>query len=100
MPFWKTFDFECNLCGKEFEDLVSVREDGSYETECPLCGSSDVTKLLSAPALSSFSMKSPSDRAASLRERSRSHSIKEISRNPEKWGKAGFDAIKRSKKHE
>ena len=40
----RTYDFECNQCGKLFEDLV---RDLS-EARCPACSSADVTKQLSA----------------------------------------------------
>ncbi len=40
----KLYDFLCNKCGKQFEDLV---KDLS-EARCPGCSSADVQKQLSA----------------------------------------------------
>lgn len=38
------YDFHCNKCGKEFEDLVRELS----EARCPACESADVEKQLSA----------------------------------------------------
>ncbi|MBU0674609.1 MAG: zinc ribbon domain-containing protein [Proteobacteria bacterium] len=38
------FDFICQKCGKEFEELVS----GSIKPVCPFCGSSNLKKLMSS----------------------------------------------------
>lgn len=40
----RLYDFECNQCGKRFEDLVRELS----EARCPACSSADVTKQLSA----------------------------------------------------
>ncbi len=39
------FEFVCNSCGKEFEELVSSEKE---QVRCPHCGSGDVRRLLSA----------------------------------------------------
>lgn len=43
----KLYDFQCNGCGRKFEDLVADVTDA----RCPTCASSDVTKQLSAFAV-------------------------------------------------
>lgn len=43
----KLYDFRCNHCGREFEDLVQDLSDA----RCPACASSEVTKQLSAFAI-------------------------------------------------
>ncbi len=40
------FEFECSRCDLTFEELIRAGEKGA----CPTCGSSDVRKLVSAPA--------------------------------------------------
>jgi putative FmdB family regulatory protein len=47
----KLYDFQCNKCGKEFEDLVKEISDA----RCPDCESADVTKQLSTFAIGSSS---------------------------------------------
>ena len=44
---YKLYDFYCLDCGKEFEKLVKSFAD----IECPLCGSTNVSRLLSAQAI-------------------------------------------------
>ena len=43
------FEYKCNKCGKEFEELVGSSDE---EVKCPGCGSSDVEKLFSLIARS------------------------------------------------
>ena len=40
----KLYDFHCNHCDKDFEDLVQEVSDA----RCPACSAADVTKQLSA----------------------------------------------------
>lgn len=42
------YDFKCRGCGHEFEELVKVGQSA----DCPVCGGSDVEKLVSLPAVS------------------------------------------------
>lgn len=37
------FEFRCNKCGREFEDLVSANANA----RCPECGCEDTQKLMS-----------------------------------------------------
>ncbi len=46
-PFMKLYDFHCNACGKDFEDLV----DDASDACCPACSTHDVRKGLSAFAV-------------------------------------------------
>ncbi len=43
----KLYDFQCNGCGRRFEELVH----DVAEARCPSCSSSDVAKQLSAFAV-------------------------------------------------
>ncbi len=43
----KLYDFECQACGRRFEDLVQ----DVAEAECPSCGSAHVAKQLSSFAV-------------------------------------------------
>lgn len=43
----KLYDFHCNHCDKDFEDLVSNLSDA----RCPVCSAADVTRQLSAFAV-------------------------------------------------
>ncbi|MBN2192137.1 MAG: zinc ribbon domain-containing protein [Polyangiaceae bacterium] len=43
-----TFEFLCEDCGREFEELVFRRDE---VIECPACGSDRATKLMSAFAV-------------------------------------------------
>ena len=43
----RLYDFHCNECGKDFEDLVRELTDA----RCPSCAASDVEKVLSAFAV-------------------------------------------------
>jgi putative FmdB family regulatory protein len=42
--FMPIFEYRCNKCGKEFEELVSSADS---DAECPECCSPDVEKLIS-----------------------------------------------------
>lgn len=41
------FEYECSRCGRLFEELVM---SSSQEVSCPACGSTEIEKLISAPA--------------------------------------------------
>lgn len=41
------YEFECEGCGRRFEELVS---SAGARLDCPECGSSSTRRLLSAPA--------------------------------------------------
>ncbi len=51
------YEYRCRQCGRKSEFLVGVGS-ASDELKCPECGSSDLEKLLSAPAGFSFSEQS------------------------------------------
>lgn len=48
------FEFECPACEHTFEELVRTNQMPA----CPTCGTSDIRKLLSAPAVRSSGAKS------------------------------------------
>ncbi len=41
------FEYRCQGCGKEFEELIR-REEDEKDVKCPECGSADNKKLMSA----------------------------------------------------
>lgn len=43
------YEFVCNSCSKEFEELVPY---GTEKAPCPACGGTDVRKLVSMVAFS------------------------------------------------
>jgi putative FmdB family regulatory protein len=51
----RLYDFSCNQCGKQFEELVRELS----EARCPACASADVAKELSAFAIGSSSRSQP-----------------------------------------
>ncbi len=40
------YEFDCDVCGERFEDLVPA---GTEATECRLCGAAETHRVLSAP---------------------------------------------------
>ena len=50
------YEFTCNDCGHEFEELVASAS--TYEVECPKCGSKNAEKKMSAFASGSTGAKS------------------------------------------
>ena len=42
------YDFECQDCGRRFEDLVF--EDDEENPVCPKCGSTNTLRLISEPS--------------------------------------------------
>lgn len=42
------FDYECQKCGERFEELVRRPQD---KVRCPKCGSEEVERKISAPAI-------------------------------------------------
>ncbi|MCR4666875.1 MAG: zinc ribbon domain-containing protein [Desulfovibrio sp.] len=42
------YDFCCENCGKEFEDIV--KNESSINPSCPSCGSNKTTRKVSAPS--------------------------------------------------
>ena len=41
-----TYEYRCNQCGKHFEVFKSINDESI--PECPYCGSTNVTRLISA----------------------------------------------------
>jgi putative FmdB family regulatory protein len=59
------YDYLCQ-CGHEFEALVLP----GHEPECPVCGSADLERQLSSPAVHSSATHGKAMRAAKARDRS------------------------------
>lgn len=93
---WIVKDFECSGCGNVYEDLVSTSTE--EVPSCPQCEGVDVSPVLSCPNIASFSIMEPAERAKSLKKRSAEHSLKQLAKEPEKFGKAGVAQYQASKK--
>ena len=53
MMVWRVKDFRCLECGRTEERLYKIYSDGTeQEVSCNACGSVNVEKLVSAPAIS------------------------------------------------
>jgi hypothetical protein len=86
---WIVKDFICHDCGITFEELYKRGEEDNVL--CTECGSGD-TALdgISSPSLGVFSMADSVGRASMLRKRSADHTKKEVLKNAEKFGAAGW----------
>ncbi len=51
------YEYECSLCGREFEMILFSSDDES-KIECPDCGGTKVKKRMSRPAASHGSCES------------------------------------------
>jgi rRNA maturation protein Nop10 len=91
---WMSREFECDSCGHEWYDIIDSKET---HDKCPKCGKR--TKFsLSAPNLALYSLQDKAGRKAIMQKRSTEHTIKEVSREAEKWGEAGINLSKMSGK--
>lgn len=80
------YDFYCEPCSLHFDDIVD--SSNVKTTPCPKCGK-DAEKVFSAPKLGWLN-NDPQKRAEVLKKRSQEHTIRELKREPEKFGfKAG-----------
>lgn len=78
-------DFHCDACNVRFEDYVSSGDDRF--AACPKCGV-PCELVLSAPRVGVYN--DPAAKNAALKKRSHDHSMREMKREPEKYGfKAG-----------
>lgn len=58
------YDYSCQACQHQFEALILKGEN----PECPSCGSTDLERLISAPAVQSESTRDLAMRAAKRRD--------------------------------
>lgn len=89
---FKLYDFECPSCSNSFEELV---DSGSSTCPCPVCGT-EAIRTLSIPKLGLFSMADQSRRSEILRKRSEEHTLKELRKEPEKFGDEGIRRARRN----
>ncbi|MCF7740364.1 MAG: zinc ribbon domain-containing protein [Candidatus Marinimicrobia bacterium] len=45
------YEFKCNDCGNEFEELVSISQLNDNNISCPECGEKNVKKQISTPSI-------------------------------------------------
>jgi len=91
---WVTHDFEC-ICGHVFTELYQRSE--RKDVLCAECGGGELTQLLCAPAIASFSIMDTDGRRQHLLERSAKHTQGLIDKEPEKF-KDGVGIARRTKK--
>lgn len=73
-------DFYCATCDVTFEEYVS-KDDRT--AKCQKCGN-DAESVLSAPRIGVYH--DPKARSAALRKRSHDHTIREMKKEPERYG--------------
>jgi len=78
-------DFYCYECDLRFDSLVKRDVTNSA---CPTCSVS-CESVISAPRLGKYN--DPTARAAELKQRSHNHTMKELKKQPEKYGFTGAD---------
>lgn len=75
------YDFKCRACGKKFDELVKLGET----PDCPSCGSSDLERLFSFPAVSTETSRrtalAEGRRRASKINKEKKHAQAEYERN-------------------
>lgn len=86
MALYSYRDYECTKCGAQWEDFVDQTD---LSSECPHCGEKN-KPVLSAANIGAFSARSAEHRSEVLSKRSAEHSIKELRKEPEKWGEEGI----------
>lgn len=80
------YDFECENCGRVWEDMV---DRTAVESPCPGCTTVSTNKLVACPAIASFSMLPLEDRSKLMKRRSEEHTKKEMRKEAERWGDLG-----------
>lgn len=76
---WILRDYVCPTCSTEWEDLVD--KDAQDDQECPSCGTK-ASRMLSAPAIATYSLMDKETQAKHLRKRSREHTMKKLKQDP------------------
>lgn len=90
---WISREFECK-CGWFGDDLL--KSDEPQVLDCPECGT-ELTPVLSAPAIGGYSIQDAAGRADILKRRSAEHTAKEMAKEPEKYGDAGKETYMATK---
>ena len=85
------YDFWCTNCDEEFEDLVANSKVVS--TSCPTCGEL-ATKIMSPVKTGLYSIQDTAGRAAILKKRSQADTLKQVKKEPERWGMTGIRKAK------
>ena len=80
----KLHDFQCSQCNYKWEDLV----DDDIST-CQKCNTETTRLKVCSGQLGRFSIKNPDERREELMKRSADHTLKELRKNPEKFGPEG-----------
>jgi len=87
----KLYDFYCETCGLEWEDLV----EGDNST-CEFCLTETPRLRICSGKLAKFSMADANTKKEILRKRSYEHTRKEIiKKEPERFGKVGIDLARK-----
>lgn len=88
---YKVNDFECYSCSIVWEDLVKEGET----SKCPKCESVGDKIKINTIKLGAFSMRSPEERKKELKRRSEEHTLKELRKEPERFGVEGIQRARK-----
>lgn len=91
---WVEHRFECVDCGHLFDEFYKRAERS--DVICPSCGGQELTLVIVAPRIQSFSLLSPEQKTESMKRRSAEHTQKQLDKEPERFGAEGIS--RRSKK--
>ncbi len=83
---FKLHDFKCKACDCEWEDLVEPGE----KSNCKKCNKPGKLQKLCLGKLGAFSIMDADGRRQSLLKRSAEHTLKELKKEPEKFGPEGI----------
>lgn len=83
----KLHDFKCESCDREWEDLVEPDE----KSICKLCNQPGELQKLCLGKMGAFSILDEDGRRQCLLKRSADHTLKELRREPEKFGPEGIN---------
>ncbi len=81
----KLYDFRCEECDHEWEDLVD-----NEKSTCEQCNKEVPRLTLCSGNLGSFSLRSPEGKRQELLRRSAEHTLGLVRQNPEKFGDEGI----------
>lgn len=82
----KLHDFNCKKCDREWEDLVEPDE----ESICKKCNQPGELLKLCLGKFGAWSIQDEDGRRQCLLKRSAEHSLKELKKDPEKFGPEGI----------
>lgn len=89
---WKAYDYVCQDCGTEFEELV---KDINETVECLSCGSNNSDRQFATPHLATMNLLPKKEYEAKMRKRSSDHTARMLAK--EGYKGQGVIDIRKSK---